>query len=60
MVTIRTLRRVSSVLPLTRRLADAAAVVIFIALSVRLVRVNDTVHAVIALAVTHIFIDAEA
>ena len=59
MMTIRTLRRVSSVLPLTRGLADATSIVVFITL-VRLVCIYNAVHAFITFAVDHVLVDAEA
>lgn len=59
MLMIRTLRRVSSVLPLTRGLTNASTVVIFVALSIRFVGVHNTIHAVVTLAIAHILIDAE-
>lgn len=58
---IRTLRRVSGVLPLTRGLTNAPiAIVIFVALSVWIASVYDSVHAVVAFAVSHVVINAEA
>jgi hypothetical protein len=57
---IRTLRRVSGVLPLTRGLTDASAVVVFIAFSIRLASVNNAVHTAVVFAVTHLLVNAEA
>lgn len=56
---VRILRRVSSVLSLARGLANTPAVVVFIALSVRLASVDDAVHAFVALGIAKIVIDAE-
>ena len=58
---IRTLRRVSGILPLTRWLTDTpSSVAIFIILGLSImVAVDDTVH-ILALAIAHFFIDAEA
>lgn len=62
MLTIRTLRRVSRVLPLTRGLTDTpSAITIFVVFgfSIGIAVVHDTVHAIFALAVNHVFVDAE-
>ena len=59
MVRIRTLGRVPSVLSLARWLANAPAIIILVSLSIRLARVDDTIHAFVAL-VPEIVIDAEA
>jgi hypothetical protein len=59
MMTIRTLRRVPGVLPLTRGLADATSIVVFITL-VRLVCIYNAIHAFITFAIAHVLVDAEA
>jgi len=60
MVRIRTLGRVPSVLSLACRLTDSpTTVVVFVALTIRLASVDDTVHALVAF-VSEIVIHAEA
>lgn len=56
MLTIRTLRRASGILPLTRRLADTPTIVVFITFAVVLTpMIHDTIHAIFSFAV-HVFI----
>lgn len=55
----RSLGRVPSVLSLARRLANTPAIIILVSLSIRLTRIDDTIHAFVAL-VPEIVIDAEA
>jgi hypothetical protein len=57
---IRTLRRVSGILPLTRGLTDTSTIIVFVALSIRLISIDNTIHTVVTLAITHLLIDAEA
>ena len=57
---IRTLGRVPGVLSLARGLADAPTIIVFVALSIGLTRVNDTIHAFVAFAIAKIVINAEA
>ena len=56
---IRTLRRVSGVLPLTRWLADAATTVVVVIALVVVTCVDDAVHAIFALAVAHFLVDSK-
>jgi hypothetical protein len=51
MLMIRTLRRVSSVLPLTRGLTDAATAVFIVFAVVVVASVDDAVHVPIGLAI---------
>ena len=60
MLMIRTLGRVPGVLSLARGLTDAPTVIVFVALSIGLARVNDTIHAFVAFAIAKIVINAEA
>lgn len=58
---IRTLRRVSSILPLTRRFTDTStAFLVFLALSIMLTVVDETVHTVLTPHFVHIIVQAEA
>jgi hypothetical protein len=58
---IRTLRRVSGILPLTRWLADPPTViVIFVAIAIGFTSVHDAVHTILTLAVSKIIVNAEA
>jgi hypothetical protein len=62
---IRTLRRVSGVLPLTRWLTDPlTAVVVFVALTLTIAigftSVHDAIHSIVALAVSKVVVNAEA
>jgi hypothetical protein len=62
MLVIRTLRRVSSVLSLTRRLAHTAAnaIVVLVGLAIALIVVQDAVHAIIPLSVAELIVEAKA
>jgi hypothetical protein len=58
---IRTLRRVSGVLPLTRWLTNApVAIIVFVSLSVWVAGVYDSVHAILDFAVSEFVINSEA
>jgi hypothetical protein len=58
MLMIRTLRRVSGILPLTRWLTDtsATAILVVVHLAVALVLIQNTVHGVIAFTVPELII----
>ena len=58
---IRTLRRVSRVLPLTRWLTNApVTIIVFVTFSVWVTGVYDSVHAIFAFAVSEFVINPEA